>query len=318
MFTNLPNKTINTHLQRSRNLSNLIILDRNKLDIFKEQMNIYVNSGMLPDTINTPQKAFAIAQKGRELGIAPMEAFSSISIIKGKPTLSAELMMALIYKNCPQAIINFEELSDERCIIEAQRDNKHKPTKISFSIDDAKRAGLDGQYSWKKYTRALLRSRAVSEMARAIFPDALVGCSYTAEELGDTSQLEREPEIENDGVKHRDVSPVEIVTDKVASIIKQQIEQVKDSEEVTNFAQPIVDQAKEKFDALDTSDPMEAVMNFEFKFGKFSGKKFDDIPPAQLQGWVKWADTQPELKSVVADAKHLAIKYLETYELENK
>lgn len=149
----------------------------------QSQANILVKSGFLPNTIKRPEQAMAIMQKGAELGIPPMQAFSHIHIISGKPTMSAELMMSQIYKLCPGAVINYVENDSEACIIEATRPG-HKPTTFKFTMEDAKTAQLLSNPTWKKYARAMLRSRCVSEMARSLFPDCLSGVSYTAEELG--------------------------------------------------------------------------------------------------------------------------------------
>lgn len=155
--------------------------------ILKEQAKMAVQSGFLPIAINTPEKAVIIALKGRELGIPMMQAFSSISVIKGKPALSSELMLALIYRKYPNAKISFKtppEKAHEECTIEAQRPHGDIQT-FKFSVDDAKRAGLIGTEgsAWHKYPTAMLRARAISGMARALFPECIAGC-YTPEEIG--------------------------------------------------------------------------------------------------------------------------------------
>ena len=149
----------------------------------QQQAAIVVKTGFLPRAVDTAEKAITIALKGRELGIPPMQAYSHIHIIQGKPTISAELMLSLIYKNCPGAVVNYIENTDKKCVIEATRP-AHKATKFSYSIEEAKLAGLLSKDSWKNYPAAMLRARAVSIMARAQFPDAVMGCSYIPEELG--------------------------------------------------------------------------------------------------------------------------------------
>lgn len=151
--------------------------------ILKEQATMAVRSGFLPRAVDTAEKAITIALKGRELGIPPMQAFSHIHIIQGKPTISSELMLSLIYKNCPGAVINYLETTNQVCIIEAVRPG-HKPTKFKYTIEDAKNAGLLSKDSWKNYPSAMLRARTVSIVARALFPDAIMGCSYIPEEVG--------------------------------------------------------------------------------------------------------------------------------------
>jgi hypothetical protein len=149
----------------------------------KEQCLMLVRSGFLPSAIKTPEQALAIALKGRELNLPPMQSFSQINVIQGKPAVSAELQMALIYRNVPGAKIEFTKLAADGCSVVATRPG-HKPVEISFDKADAEAAGLLGKDNWKKYARAMYRSRAISEMARSVFPDAIMGCSYTPEEMG--------------------------------------------------------------------------------------------------------------------------------------
>lgn len=151
--------------------------------MLKEQASMVVKTGFLPRAVDTAEKAITIALKGRELGIPPMQAFSHIHIIQGKPTISAELMLSLIYKNCPGAVVNYVANTDKKCIIEAKRPG-HKAVYFSYSIDEAQKAGLLSKDSWKNYPAAMLRARTVSIVARAQFPDAVMGCSYIPEELG--------------------------------------------------------------------------------------------------------------------------------------
>lgn len=151
--------------------------------MLKEQAAMAVKSGLLPQAVNTPEKAIAIALKGRELGIPPMQAFSHIHVIQGKPTISAELMLALVYKNCPGAVIDYVENTPKRCLISAKRPGA-PARQFSFTIEEAKQAGLLNKDSWRHYPAAMLRARTVSIVARAVFADAIMGCSYTPEEMG--------------------------------------------------------------------------------------------------------------------------------------
>lgn len=158
------------------------LLDQGSWAIMKDQASVLVASGMLPSTVKTPQAAVAIMMKGIELDIPPMQAFSHINIIQGKPTISAELMLSLIYRKYPNAEIDFVRVDGTGCEIMAARPGR-KQIKISFTEEDAKAAQLNSKENWKKYARAMYRSRAVAEMARTVFPDAIAGCSYTPEEL---------------------------------------------------------------------------------------------------------------------------------------
>lgn len=160
-----------------------LLLDPQVWAIIREQAGVLVKSGFLPPGINTPEKAIAIMIKGVELGIPPMQAFSHIYIISGKPGMSAELMFSLILRAIPNLTFHYKKRDDTACIIVATRPGG-KPEEFSFTMEDAKKAGLLSNQTWSKYPRAMLRSRCISEMARTLFPDLLMGCSYTPEELG--------------------------------------------------------------------------------------------------------------------------------------
>ncbi len=171
--------------------SRLVIAPQN-WTVLKEQATILVKSGLLPTGIDTPEKAIAIAMKGQEMGIPPMQAFSHISIVQGKPCISAELMMSQIYKHCPKAVVNIVENTTEVAKIEAKRPGGKFAT-FSFSKDDAITAGLSGKGVWKQYPKVMLLWRTISQMARTMFPDCIMGASYTPEELG--AEVNEEGEI---------------------------------------------------------------------------------------------------------------------------
>lgn len=143
-----------------------------------------IESKMLPDAIKTPQQAFMIILKGRELGVPPVYALTHINVIQGKPAASPEMMLALIRSKVPGSTIKFTKLGRDGCEIQAKRPEEKDLTTISFDAEDAKLAGLLGKDNWRKYPRAMFRSRAIAEMARTLFPDAISGVSYTPEELG--------------------------------------------------------------------------------------------------------------------------------------
>ncbi len=151
--------------------------------VMKEQATMLVRSGFLPESVNTPEKAIAIAMKGQEIGMPMMQAYSQIHVIKGKPTLSAEGINSLIRRNCPGAKLEFLERTEEQCIIKATRPLE-APAMFSFTMADAKRAGITNNPSWTKYPRQMLFARCISEVGRTMFPDCLSGISYVPEELG--------------------------------------------------------------------------------------------------------------------------------------
>lgn len=160
--------------------------------LLQRQCKAFLESGYLPSHIKTLAQALVICWKGHELGIPPLQAFSSISIVKGKPCLSSELMLALIYSRLPGAKVTFTKSTNLECSVTMQRPHG-EPQTFGFTMEDAKRAGIvvsDG--AWAKYPAAMLRARAISAGARAVFPDSIMGC-FTPEEMG-SDIIELEPE----------------------------------------------------------------------------------------------------------------------------
>lgn len=149
----------------------------------KEQATILVKSGFLPESIRTPEQAIAIALKGWEMGVPMMQAFSHISIVKGKPCISAELMLAQMYRNIPGAKYEPLENDEHHAVVRFKRPGENW-AKFEFNTEDAKRADLLGKGTWKSYPKVMFLWRAITMMARSKFPDAIMGCSYTPEELG--------------------------------------------------------------------------------------------------------------------------------------
>lgn len=156
------------------------------MDTLRAQMEAakrFVDSGLLPAAIKTPQQALTIMQMGRELGIPATYALRNVHVINGKPVAAAELLMALVRRSYGQAAIRVKEATNEGCTVEYREQGWDGVASLTFTIEDAKRAKLDSKDVWKAYPRAMLRSRAVSEVVRTAFPECIANL-YTPEEMG--------------------------------------------------------------------------------------------------------------------------------------
>ena len=163
----------------------------NEWEAMQQMATVLVESGFLPPTLNTPQKALTVLLAGRELGVPPMQAIRGIHVVNGRPSLSAELMLALAYQNIRGFRFKVEASNEQVCRITAARPNAD-PVTLSFTITDAQRAGLTRGDNWTKYPAAMLRARCTSAILRVVAPDAIRGI-YTPEEIGAS---EREVEVD--------------------------------------------------------------------------------------------------------------------------
>lgn len=156
--------------------------------LMQRQARLLVASGLLPSEITTPEKATAVMMKARELGIPPMYGLSNIVIVKGKPTCSAELMLALIRRRYGQRIIRIKASTDLSCTVEWRQDGWDGTQTYTWTIEQARNAGLAGGDNWRHYPAAMLRARTISQVARMAFPECIAGM-YTPDELGVAVQM---------------------------------------------------------------------------------------------------------------------------------
>lgn len=126
---------------------------------------------------------FAIIQKAKSLKINAVDALGGgLYFTNGKVGMSAEMMNTLI-RSHGHSITKDTKSNDTICILHGKRQDNGDTWTESFSIDDAKRAGIfKEQTPWGKYPRNMCFNRALSNLARQLFPDVIKGC-YEIDEL---------------------------------------------------------------------------------------------------------------------------------------
>jgi len=164
---------------------------------------IFRQSGMFPD-IQSEAAAAAKLIIGRGLGLSDYDAMSGLHIIKGKAVLAANLMAAAIKragKYDYRSVVN----EDEARVEFRQRTASGGWETIgvtSFTLEDAKRAGLGGD-NWRKYPKAMLFARCISAGYKQHCPDALGAAPVYVESHG-------EMEITEDAPPPKAVSPAQM------------------------------------------------------------------------------------------------------------
>lgn len=154
--------------------------EMDKWQAMRQQAEVLVKSGFLPPAVNTPEKALAIMQKGKELGIPPMEALSSINVISGKPSVSPQLMLALARRT--NELLDMKmETSEKGATVTITRKGQ-SPYTTSFGIKEATDLGLIGKDNYKKQPGTMFGWRALAANLRITFPDAISGL-YLVEEM---------------------------------------------------------------------------------------------------------------------------------------
>lgn len=151
----------------------------------KYQMaGIMAKSGLLPQGLNTPEKVCVALEWGHELQLSPMVAVQNIAVINGKPTLSADIMAAVVKRSPEYGGCEWKELSDKaaECVVTRKGNGYEEKTTSRFTIDDATKAGLTNRPVWRAYPKRMLKHRALAYALRDAFPDILAGI-YSPEEM---------------------------------------------------------------------------------------------------------------------------------------
>jgi hypothetical protein len=108
---------------------------------------------------------------------------SGIHIVKGKPTIGANVIAATI-KSSKKYNYTFAEFTEKACELIFFELGK-ECGRSRFTIEEATRAGLTAKDVWKNYPKNLLFARAISNGAKWFCPDLFNGSPvYTAEEMG--------------------------------------------------------------------------------------------------------------------------------------
>jgi hypothetical protein len=163
---------------------------------------------------------FAIVQKAASLGIKPIEALNGgMYYVQGKVELSA-ITMARLIRQQKHSITMDKNSTPTMCILHGRRADNGDTWKASFSIDDAKRAGIYKEGSpWSKYPDIMCYNRALSKLARQLFPDVIGNC-YVEGEISEATPLYDSHTVQDDEC---DIS-VDVADDKVSP---EQIEALK-------------------------------------------------------------------------------------------
>ncbi len=142
---------------------------------------------------NKPADVALLLLVARDVGIKPSTAINRIHVIDGRPSMSSELMRGLVLERGHD--LWFEDVTDTSVTIVAHRAGwpEERVARVTWTIEMAQAAGLSTKDAWKKYPRSMLKARATSEICRDVFPDVLLGVSYTPEELDVDVDADGEP-----------------------------------------------------------------------------------------------------------------------------
>ena len=157
------------------NDKSLIIVPRT-VDEAKTLATTLSKSSLLPQSLRGHEAdVFFSIMAGQELGMPPMASIRGIHVIQGKPVLSADAMVGVVLGSGLAEYFICVEESAESATYETKRKGAPQPQRCTWTLADARAAGLGGD-NWKKHPRAMLKARAKAMLARDAYPDVLAGC----------------------------------------------------------------------------------------------------------------------------------------------
>lgn len=183
------------------------------------------------------QDVFLILMKAKLLGIPEFDALNGdLYAVKGKVEMTSQSMNLLI-RQAGHSILKDSKSDNEQCTLQGTRKDTGDTMTTTFTIADAKKAGIY-KGAWIGYPQAMLFARALSMLARQLFPDVIRGCYVQGEISGDdliTADFE-------------EMKETEIVEDTTDCISEEQIAEIVN---LTNGYDHIKDRILAQYEKID-------------------------------------------------------------------
>lgn len=129
-------------------------------------------------------KAMAVIAFGKSHHIGASLALSRTMVVNGEITLWGDALTAIIYAS---GLLEYKEEEydpvTQTAICRIKRKDMTRPEVRTFSVADAKIAGLWGRNVWAKYPTIMLGAKARNRCIREVFPDVLAGLTITEDAL---------------------------------------------------------------------------------------------------------------------------------------
>lgn len=128
--------------------------------------------------MKTPDQALALMLVAQAEGQHPATITQDYDIIQGRAARKTHSVLARFQQM--GGTVEWHELSDS--IADATFSHKAGgKLRMTWTFEQAKKAGLTGKDNWKNYPRAMLRARCIAEGIRAVYPAALGGMMVSEE-----------------------------------------------------------------------------------------------------------------------------------------
>lgn len=182
------NKTVATI--PARNALQAIPVPNYSFEQIQRMATSFAKSGLFG--VKDADSAFSLMMYSQAIGKHPAIIMMDYDLIKGRLSKKSGSMLRDFQLSGGR--VEWESLTDDCASAFFSHPLSPKPIKIDWTLERAKKAGLVGREGdmYGKYTRAMLRSRCISEGIRSTAPEATEQM-YTPEEVRDMEEPTPEP-----------------------------------------------------------------------------------------------------------------------------
>jgi hypothetical protein len=251
-------------------------------------------TGFLPSHIRDGVSFAAIVLMGRELGMGTMAACRKLQVIKGTVTERADSQLAR-FKSCGGRA-QFKELTEARAVLVLRHPNGDEHTE-TFTIEDAKRAGLASNDNYAKHPKAMLRSRAITAGLKSIGWEGSVGI-YDPDEIADAPAPEpaREPVVVRPKFPSTESRPAAVERGHApATAVDSHAQQTAQPPALSATNDPVANArlAVQRTNSLELLAALRDRVNQRHKEGTFTEAQRNELVHL-IDGKCEWLESEPE------------------------
>jgi len=167
---------------------------------------------LLPHTYRANPGAVLLAMDWADrVGLSVMDAIHGVAWVQGRPVIDATLQRALATRAGYRILVTDASPQSVTAKVVLTTTGETLGS-VTYTIEDAKTAGLAGKDNWKKNPEDMLVARATSRAVRRYCSDVLVGGSLTEDEV-ESLEVEDQVEVLAPVVETVEVVDAEIVDD---------------------------------------------------------------------------------------------------------
>jgi hypothetical protein len=157
--------------------------------------------------VQSAEEALSRIMYGRTLGLSAMAAMANVYTIPDKdgnpkPGIESTTMLGICLQRSDVCEYFFPVASSPKSATwRGKRRGFDQVVEVTFTIEDAQRAGLTGRggenaskNNWDRYPEDMCNARAITRVARRLFPDLIRGF-HSVEELRDAARLRSQGQI---------------------------------------------------------------------------------------------------------------------------